>query len=129
MVPFQVDCEVGTSGPISGGFVLGVQGREKLFGVSATDVFYTKIIDAKGELNGAHFVSPKAGCVACRSVAEGVKGLDELFVGNNSSLGQTVHSAANFTKDVSVTDECMEVIFVHDFLGQCPNWDLHIFIS
>ena len=43
--------------------------------------------------------------MACRSVAKGGKDLDELFVGKNASLGQTVHVAANFTKDVSVTDE------------------------
>ena len=84
---------------------MGVQGGKKVFGVFATIVFYTEIIDAKGEGNGARFVSPKAGCVACRSVAKGGKDLDELFVGKNASLGQTVHVAANFTKDVSVTDE------------------------
>ena len=87
----------------------------------AINVFYTEVIDANGEGNGARFVLPNAGCVVCRSVAEGGKDLDELFVGNNASLGQTLHAAANFTKHVSLTDECMEVIFVHDFLGQRPN--------
>ena len=106
-----------------------MQGCEKVFGVFATNVFYTEVINAKGEGNGARFVSPKAGCVACRSVAEGGKDLDVLVVVNNASLGKTVHAAANFTKDVSVTDECMEVIFIHDFLGQRPNWDSHIFVS
>ena len=52
-----------------------------------------------------------------------------MLVGKNSSLRQTVHAAANLAKDVSVTDECMEVIFVHDFLGQFLNWDSHIFVS
>ena len=73
----------------------------------ATDVFYADVIDTKGEGNGARFVLPKAGCVACWSIAEGGKDLDELLVGNNASMGQTVHAAANFTKDASVTDECM----------------------
>ena len=100
-----------------------------MFGVFATNVFYTKVIDAKGEGNGARFVSPKAGCVACRSVSRGGKDLDELIVSKDASLGQTVQAAANFTKHVSVTDECMEVIFFHYFLGQLPNWDLHIFVS
>ena len=95
----------------------------------ATDVFYTEVINAKGEGNGPRFVSPKAGCVAYRSVDEGGKNLDELFVGKNASLGQTLYVAANLTKHVSVTDECMEVILVHDFLGQRPNWDSHIFVS
>ena len=118
MVPFKSDSEVGTSGPISGCFILGVQGSDKVFGVFTTDVFYTKIINAKGEVKGAHFVSPKAGCMVCRSVAKGGKDLDELPVGKNASLGQTVHAVENFTKYISVMDECMEVIFVHDFLGQ-----------
>ena len=95
----------------------------------ATDVFYTEVINSKREGNGPRFVSPKAGCVACRSVGEGGKDLDEFFVGKNASLGQTVHAAAIFKKDVSVTDECTEVIFVHNFLGQRPNWDSHIFVS
>ena len=96
---------------------------------SRTDVFYTKFIDSKGEGNGAHFVLPKSGCVACWSVAKGGKDLDKLVVGKNVSLGQTVHAAANFTKHVSATYDCMKVIFIHDFLGQRPNWDLHIFVS
>ena len=95
----------------------------------ATDVFYTEVIDTKGEATGARFVLPKYGCVARRSVAEGGKDLDELFVGKNASLGQNVHAAENLTKRVSVTDKCMEVIFFHDFLGQRSNWDLHIFVS
>ena len=106
-----------------------MQGCEKVFGVLATDVFYTEVIDAKREGNGARFVSPKAGCVACWHVAEGGKDLDELFVGKDASLGQTVHAAENFTNYVSVMDKCMEVIFIHDFLGQRPNWDSHIFVS
>ena len=95
----------------------------------ATDVFYTEVINSKREGNGPRFVSPKAGCVACRSVGEGGKDLDEFFVGKNASLGQTVHAASNLTKHVSVTGDCMEVILVHDFLGQLPNWDSHIFVS
>ena len=95
----------------------------------ATDVFYTEVIDTKGEGNGARFVLPKAGCVACRSVANGGKDLDELILGKYASLGQTVHAAANLTKHVSVTDKCMEVILVHDLLGKRPNWDSHIFVS
>ena len=67
--------------------------------------------------------------MACQSVAEGGKDIDELFVGKNASLRKTVHAAANLTKHVSVTDECMEVVLVHDFLGQRPNWDSHIFVS
>ena len=67
--------------------------------------------------------------MACRSASEGGKDLDELFVGKNSSLGQTVYAVENLTKDVSVTNECMKVIFVHDLLGQRPNWDSHIFVS
>ena len=94
-----------------------------------TDLFYNEIIDAKGEGNGARFVSPKARCVACQSVAEGGKDLDELLVGKNSSLRQTVHAAANFIKDVFVTYKCMEIIFFHNLLGQLPNWDLRIFVS
>ena len=47
VVTFQCDSDVGTSGPISGGFILGVQGGEKVFVVFATNVFYTKIINAK----------------------------------------------------------------------------------
>ena len=67
--------------------------------------------------------------MACRSVAKGGNDIGDLFIGKNASLGQTVHAAANFTMVVSVTDECMKVIFVHDFLGQRPNWDSHIFVS
>ena len=100
-----------------------MQGCDKVSGVFATDVFYTEFINAKGEGNGVCCVSPKAGCVACRSVAEEGKDIDELFVGKNASLGQTVYTAANFTNHVSVTDECMDVILVHDFLGQRPNCD------
>ena len=106
-----------------------MQGGEKVFAVFATKVFYTKIIDAKGEGNGARFVLPNARCVAFRSVSKGGKDLDELFAGKNASLGKTVHATSNFTKEVSVTDKCMEGIFVHDFLRQCPNWDSHIFVS
>ena len=93
------------------------------------DIFYTEVVEAKEEVNGARFVLPKAGCVMCRRVAKGGKDLDELFVGKDASLGQTVHAAANFTKHVYVTDECMKVIFVHNFLGQRSNWDSHIFVS
>ena len=102
---------------------------EKLFGVFATDVFYTEFIDTKGEGYGARFVSPKAECVACWSVAEGDKDLSELLIGKNYILGKTIHAAANLTKYISVTDKCMEVIFFYDFLGQPPNWDSHIFVS
>ena len=94
-----------------------------------TNVFYTKVIDVKGEGNGARCVSPKTGCVVCWNVAKGGKDIYAFSLVKNASLEQTVHAAGNFKKDVSVTDECMEVIFVHGFLGQRPNWDSYIFVS
>ena len=100
-----------------------------MFGVFATHIFYTEVVDAKGEVNWVCFVSPKSRCVAFQRIAEGGKDVEELFVGKYASLGETVHVAENFTKYVSVADKSMEVIFVHDLLGQRPNWYLHVFVS
>ena len=48
VTPFQCDAEVRTAGPVSGGFILCVQGCKKVFGVFDTDVFHAKFIDTKG---------------------------------------------------------------------------------
>ena len=66
------------------------------------NVLYSKIIYAKSEGNWAPCVSPKAWYKCVLVVAFCVESLLQQLLGEESRLGESIHSSPEFNVDVSV---------------------------
>jgi hypothetical protein len=93
-----------------------------------TDDFDAKVINNKIEGCGTGDVAEEAWSVAGWDVAVVGKMLDKFDVGESSRLGKAIHTSANLCKDSVVFDEGSEVIFRHDVIGNCPGWDVQVFV-
>ena len=59
-------------------------------------------------------------------VAVGLELFDNASISYDSSLFEAIHAFADFHVDISVTYEGVQIIFVHDFLWDVLDWDLHV---
>ena len=93
------------------------------------NIFDAKIVDYKGEGNRMSGVLVEAGSVFKGEVARLGKVLLEAFIGEDASLGQTVHSFVDFNEDMVIPDEVMELVLVHDVGENVLDRDLHVFVA
>ena len=60
-----------------------------------TNVFDAKVINHKGELNGAPFVGPQPRDQLALVVAMGIEGFFKEFIGKEPRLQKSVHAESN----------------------------------
>ncbi len=69
IVSIQVHSNVASSGPNNGADILFVENLGEMVGVFFAGVFYSEVVDAEGEGDGAPIVSPEARCGRALMVA------------------------------------------------------------
>ena len=58
IVPIKVDTKVEFVSPVTGDFVVSLEGGHEMVGVCFADIFYAEIVDTEGENNRAPLVCP-----------------------------------------------------------------------
>jgi hypothetical protein len=69
IVPIHVHSNVACSGPIDGADIVFVENLGKMVGMFFADIFYTEVVNAEGEGDGAPIASPEAPCGRALMVA------------------------------------------------------------
>lgn len=128
VVPFESETKVFGTSPIDGHAILITECGKEVVSMLFTNSFDTKIVDNKGEKDGASFVSPETGGVTGRFVSILSEVLDKAFVRNLSGLGETVHAFADFNEDMSIVDKAGQLVLFHDASRNGPDGDAHVFV-
>jgi hypothetical protein len=105
VVPVECEAAVEAASLVGGDCVKVLQGFDEMPCVLVTDVFYAKVIDDEGKGDGPGFVAPEPRGEVGRLVAVLGQVLFEALIGNDASLGQTIHAFSNFDVDPSVVHE------------------------
>jgi len=69
---------------------------------------------------------PEAGSDGAWCVAMRFQELLELSIGQQTNLGGAIHAALDFDVNMAVVDQGMEVVVVHDIIGEHGNRDVHV---
>jgi hypothetical protein len=127
IVPFDVNsCKLGT-GPVSGDFVVLLQGLKEVVCVAPLHVLDAKVVDDKDECNWAPFVSTKAWCGHTLVVSVGGESFREEIVCELTCLFQSIHSIINFKVYPTVVFVFGEVLFIGEFLWDVQDFDAYVF--
>jgi hypothetical protein len=105
VVPVKCEAAVEAASPVGGDCVKVLEGFDEMPCVLVTDVFYAKVIDDEGKGDGSGFVAPEPRGEVGRLVAVLGQVLFEALIGDDASLGQTIHAFSNFDVDPSVVHE------------------------
>ena len=114
--PVEVHAYVKLAFPVSGDFLMVLDGVDEVVGVIFVEVFYTEVVDAESEGGLASFVFPESWCELHWFVSVWAEFCDELFECYDSGFFKAVHAATDFEIDVSFGFDG-EVVLVHDLLG------------
>ncbi len=85
-----------------------------MFGIVATNMFDSGVIDNKTERYWAGFMCEETGCVFGGMVTIGGKVFDKTLVGKDACLWEAMHAFENFNHDIAVVYKGFEVILFHD---------------
>ena len=100
IIPCEVNATEAFVGPVNVDiFVMVAEALDEVVSMLFANVFYAKIVDDEAECDRAPLMTPKPRCVGNRCIAVFAQELDKLFFGEDSCLGETVHTAANFHVD------------------------------
>jgi len=104
-----------------------LENAEEVVEVFDSNIFYTKVIHYKAELDGMPFVVPEARGGFSLVVAFSKKaGLEEI-VGQNASLGgKAIAASANFEVDPTVTVRPHKLVFFNKFGRDVYDFDADI---
>ena len=58
VVPIKINSKVAFAAPVTGYFVVSLEGGHEMVGVCFADIFYAEIVDTEGENNRAPLVCP-----------------------------------------------------------------------
>jgi hypothetical protein len=107
-----VECEaaveaaaVEAASPVGGDCVKVFECFDEMPCVLVTDVFYAKVIDDKGKGDGPGLVAPEPRGEVGWLVAVLGQVLFKALIGDDASLGQTIHAFSNFDVDPSIMHE------------------------
>jgi len=128
IIPSESDTKIQIAGPISGDLIFGLEGIAKMFGMFATNVFDTKIINDEAKGNRACNMAEQTRGVFCLNVTMLGKVGNKLVVGNSASLGEAIHAAADFNVDVIIVDKGRQVVVIKNGLGDIADVDPHVLI-
>ncbi len=71
-------------------------------------------------------MAPEPGGGGCLVVVKFGKAVLEEFVGKDACLGETVHATAHFEVDPGVAGNLVELVLVHEFLGDVHKLDTDV---
>jgi hypothetical protein len=97
-----------------------------MLGIFFANVFYSKVMHNKGKGGGVSLMVEETGCVIGWMIAMGCKVFDEVSVGDNTSLGQSIHAFSHFHKDMFVVDEWFQIVLIHDAFWDIFHWYAHV---
>jgi hypothetical protein len=78
-----------------------------------TDIFYSKIVNDKGEGNRSSLVFPKAGHVHTFSISEWGQLSPKALVCQNASLWEAPHSSLHFDVNVAIVCVLDQIVLLH----------------
>jgi hypothetical protein len=84
--------------------------------VLAANLFDSKVINAKTEVDGMCGVMEEAVSVRTGAVAVGSKVFDEVFIGKEASLKQAIHAFVNLNHDIAIVNKRSRLVLLHDAL-------------
>ena len=105
VVPVECEAAVEAASPVGGDCVKVLKGFDEMPCVLVTDLFDAKVIDNEGKGDGSGFVAPEPRGEVGWLVAVLGQVLFETLIGDDASLGQTIHDFSNFDVDPSVVHE------------------------
>ena len=93
-------------------------------------IFYTKVVNNKAEPNWFRDVAPEAQCVSGWYIAKGCKMLFGLFVCDDASLWEAIHSFGYFKIYKTVwLHEVLKVVLRNDFAWDEVNLNSYVFFA
>lgn len=97
-----------------------------MLGVISSNVFYSKIVNHKGEGDGTAVVGEEAGRMLCLGVTVLCKMWDKSFVRDAAGLWEAIHCAANFCVHMIMVDERAEVEVIKHAGWNITEADPHV---
>jgi hypothetical protein len=99
-----------------------------MLGVFAARVLYAEFINNQTEDNGTGGMGEETRTLLCQYVTVLVGMLDESIVDERASMGKTVYAFADLDENMSVVDEGLELVLLHDAGWNDFDGDSHIFV-
>ncbi len=90
-------------------------------------VFHTKVIDDEAELDWLPFVALETRSGSRFVVAFGFKAGAKKIVGQDTCLGKTITSLANFKVDPTITILTSEIVFFNELRRNVRDLDAEVF--
>ena len=101
-ITFEIYANVASAIPVGFHRVVGADELLEVQGVVFVDILDPKVVDNKGEGDGASFVEIQARSILGREVPSSGKDFFELLVGKFTSLFEAVHGPLDFNVDEPV---------------------------
>ncbi len=114
--------------PILGDLVVLLESSEEMRGIIAIGVVDGKVIHDQGKLHIPSVMAPEA-----RSEWTGVITMKweqalEVVISEASGLWEAIHAFPDFHIDMAIVDKVMEIVMVHDCVGNGGDVDVHVSI-
>ncbi len=90
-------------------------------------VFHSKVIDNEAELDWLPFVAPETRSGSCFVVAFGFEAGAKKIVGQDTSLGKTITSLANFKVDPTILILTGDIVFFNELRQNVQDLDGDVF--
>jgi hypothetical protein len=128
IVPFNSKATIISTSPILTQGIQLLQCLHEALGIDFVGVFDTNVINNKSKDKIRVGVFPQSRCDRHRDVAMWGKECGEAIICNSSSLGEAVHSFADFDIDMVAMHKRRQLVFGHNEFRDDRDRNLHIFI-
>ena len=98
-----------------------------MFCIGNVGVFDAKVIYHQSKDKVTVEVLPEASGDRHGDIAMGEQEFGKAVIGNASGLGEAVHALADFNEDVAIVLEGMELVEIHDGIGDDASGNAHVF--
>ncbi len=116
--------------PVGVNLVILLEDTREIADIVFADVLHAKIVDNKGEADGAPIVLPVSWCDSALVVSCFVKAFSEEVLRNDAGLWEAVHSTSHFTENIAIRIHfIMECVFVNDVLWEEFEFHLEVLIA